>query len=212
MAYPPKLKKLAIQLHIDEGLSAESIVYRLSKNAEWKSSKIPDPRTVRLWFERERDIPEQALTDEIRERDRLVFKKLNKIMSHKNFWEYFYSLRAGAKFTSEVGNNISKYEYYAQFEDYKFVYKRLGKLHERFLKCLSDLEQFMFPHTFTMDGSPDRIKVHYPEFGDIHWRGYSEDELEQMFVEFESKFNKLIDNADRAYSTYRKTVKDTLII
>ncbi|MFC2065981.1 hypothetical protein ACFLUO_02815 [Chloroflexota bacterium] len=215
MAYLEKIRKRALQLRkSDKNLSAQNIADILCK--EFPFPEIdPDKfssRTVQYWLNEDKDIAAYPLAEEVKEHDRAVFKKLDRITNHQKFWEYFEKLRRGYDFPGKTADNLAKYYYYIQFEDYRYVSKNLQKLHEHFIKCLSDLGEFMFPHTFAMDGDKDWVKIHYPKPGDEHWRGYPEDELQQMFVEFDSKFRKLTDDADKAYRAYRAAIKNTLLV
>lgn len=96
MAFPLKVRRLAIQLHEEEGLSAEKIVDKWSKEVEWRSSKIPDPRTIRNWIsevkqKRREGAPEQVELK--REHDKRIFTASDNIMSEQDLHSFPLPIR-----------------------------------------------------------------------------------------------------------------------
>ena len=206
MAYSKKIKERALQLRkVDENLSAEKIAASLCK--EFPNDLDPDKfssRTVRLWLGKEINIQECTLTDEVREYDKKVFKKLDKMMNDKDFWEYFYLLKAGHSSASKKIHKLAKYCYYTEFESYKHVYPMFKSLYSDFLKKFDDLERHITPHSFTADGNPDIIQVMPYE----HRKYMSGHE----FQKYTDRFMELVDIAEKAYVKYRAAIRDNLYI
>lgn len=206
MAYSKKIKERALQLRkVDENLSAEKIAASLCK--EFPNDLDPDkfsPRTVRLWLEKEINIQECTLTDEVREYDKKVFKKLDKMMNDKDFWEYFYLLKAGHSSHHKKIDKLAKYFYYTEFESHKHVYPVFKSLFNDFLKKFDDLEKHIIPHSFPVDGNPDLIRVMPYE--------HRKDMSEHEFEDFTDRFMELVDIAEKAYIKYRAAIRDTLYI
>jgi hypothetical protein len=206
MAYPTKVKERALQLRSsDKNLSAEKITAILCK--EFHNDLDPtrfSPRTVRLWLAKGRDVQEHALTKDVKEYDKKVFKRLDRMMNDKDFYEYFYLLKAGHSSYHDKIHKLSKYCYYTEFESYKHAYAPLKRLFSDFLKKLDDLAQYILPHSFTVDGNPNIIRVMPYE----HRKYMSEDE----FQEYIDRFMELIDIAEKAYIKYRAAIRDTLLI
>ncbi|MFC1872033.1 hypothetical protein ACFLYF_06535, partial [Chloroflexota bacterium] len=144
--------------------------------------------------------------------DRENFKKLDDITNEQQFYAYFYSLQAGHRFSSEIDHKLAKYDYFTQFEGYKYVNRDLQNLHEKFIECWATLDKHISPHTFPLDSDTSTLKVHFPVPGDEHWRWATEEKLNQLNEEFDSEFTKLTDNAEKAYSTYRAAIRDILYI
>ena len=147
---------------------------------------------------------EQLLTKEAREYDIKVFQKLDNIINDKDFWEYFYSLKAGHQKHSKKALKLDKYLYYTQFESSKHVHPMLRTLFDDFLKKFDDLERHIAPHSFTMEGNLDIIKVN-PYVHRKYWSA-------QEVAEFTNKFLELVDIAEAAYVRYRAAVRDILYI
>ena len=201
MAYPKKVKERALQLRdSDESISAEKISDILSK----EFGEDISPRTIRLWLEKERNIKECTLTEEVREYDKKVFKKLDRMMNDKDFYEYFYLLRAGHSSHCRKIEKLDKYSYYTQFESSKHVYPFFRTLFNDFLNKLGELERHTTPHSFADDGNREIIRVMPYE----HRKYMSEDE----FQEYTNKFMELVDIAEKAYIKYRAAIRDTLYI
>ncbi len=206
MAYSKKIQERALQLRkSDENLSANKITALLCEEFpdDLDSDKFSS-RTVQYWLKKEGYIQGSPLTEDIIRYDRNVFKKLDKIMNDKDFWEYFYSFKAGHSAHSKKLLKLAKYCYYTEFESYKHVYPMFKSLFSDFLKKLYDLERHIAPHSFPSDGNPDIVRVMPYE----HRKHWSEQEIE----EFSNKFMELVDIAEKAYVKYRAAIRDTLYI
>ena len=162
------------------------------------------PRTVRLWFEKEVYSHEQLLTEGIKQYDKKVFKLLDGIMNDKDFFEYFYLLKAGHSSHSSKINKLAKYCYYAELESNKHVYPMLKRLFNDFYNKLDDLEKYITPHSFTRNGNPDMIEVMPYE----HRKHMSH----KLLNEYVNKFMELVDIAEKAYLKYRAAIRDNLYI
>ena len=84
MGYPKKIIERAKQLEI-EGFLPKQIADKLSEDEDahinyGNKVRSPDERTVRYWLKKAGNIQEYPLTEEMREHDREVFKRSNKIL------------------------------------------------------------------------------------------------------------------------------------
>lgn len=90
MALHRKIREQILQL-VNEGLSPEKVVDKLSKDSNWKAIDVPDPRTIRNWLKDLKQKKEERTPEKVeqkRQHDIRIFTDSDNIMSEKDLHSF----------------------------------------------------------------------------------------------------------------------------
>jgi len=162
------------------------------------------------------DTEEHALTEEMREHDREVFKKSDEILNEDRLDTLIHRLLIGNRYYFEEIVMLFRCASFFEKESNKYVIPNLRQQCVRCCKMIDRLSHFIEIHSYDLDVMDDELGMKYKLIAggdyDRFYNNLIDGQIQKVERIFSNKADRIARECRHAYKEYRSTVRETLYL
>ncbi|MFC1962251.1 hypothetical protein ACFLWN_04335 [Chloroflexota bacterium] len=217
--YSEKIKIRALELRKEDNNRSARIITDILCD-EFPNELNPNKfslRTVQLWLNEVKGKREQPTSDDVKEHDRQIFRKSNKIIDEVQLLSFLWPLDGEPPICYyDKGEKAEQFLRFFSYEGNQYIDPRLKSTCNKLRNALTNLGIFIF-HEFR---SPNRIdtgdekysRLIPSELAHMHYSGEGDMEDDPRYWEYYEELKKLQENCQSYVKQYRTKIRDLLLV